>query len=132
MKRRAGPVKRRAGPARWTFMARRRMRARLWAASVLAVLLGALLAPPADTAGAFASAPPTAVATPVGHQLEAGVAARTDTAAAPHHQASGSDPLDGDGRSAAPSNASALARRRTDPARGVGPGDVARARAPPG
>jgi hypothetical protein len=107
-------------------------RARLWAVSVLAVMLGALLAPPVETAGAFASAPPTAVAAPVGHQLEAGLATRTDTGTTPQHQLPGADLLDRADRSASPATRSALAELRTDSARGIGPGDVARERAPPG
>src|SRR5262245_12764108 len=107
-------------------------RARLWAVSALAVLLGALLAPPAESAGAFASAPPTAVAAPVGHQFEAGLATRADTSTTPQHQVPGADPLDRTDRSASPATRSALAELRTDSARGIGPGEVARERAPPG
>lgn len=107
-------------------------RTQLWAVSALAVLLGALLAPPADARGPFASAPPTAVAAPVGHQLEAGAAARAETGAGPHHHVSVADPLDGAGRSTVPATVSALVERRTDSARGGGLGDVARERAPPG
>lgn len=104
----------------------------MWAVSALAVLLGALLAPAANPPGVLASAPPTAFAAPVGHQLDAGVAPRTENGSAPQHSATVADPLDDAGRVASPAAASALVERRTDSARGVGSGDIARERAPPG
>jgi len=107
-------------------------RARLWAVSALAVLLGALLAPAADPPGVVAAAPPTAFAAPVGHQVEAGLATRATTGLAPQHSVTVADPLDDAARTATPAIASALVERRTDSTRGAGAGDAARERAPPG